>query len=78
MPDGLTFNRVLGKAVLDLLFFIIITTIGLNIIFGIIVDTFAELRDSKVSVKPSYLGFLELMPKKALLMMGGYYCCILL
>ena len=29
-------------------FFIFITTIGLNIIFGIIVDTFSELRDLKV------------------------------
>jgi len=28
-------------------FFIFITTIGLNIIFGIIVDTFSELRDLK-------------------------------
>ena len=31
-------------------FFIFFTTIGLNIIFGIIVDTFSELRDLKVSV----------------------------
>ena len=31
-------------------FFIFITTIGLNIIFGIIVDTFSELRDLKVKV----------------------------
>ena len=29
-------------------FFIFFTTIGLNIIFGIIVDTFSELRDLKV------------------------------
>ncbi|ESO85062.1 hypothetical protein LOTGIDRAFT_60067, partial [Lottia gigantea] len=28
-------------------FFIFITTIGLNIIFGIIVDTFSEMRDLK-------------------------------
>ena len=35
----------LGKFALDFSFFIIITTIGLNIIFGIIVDTFSELRD---------------------------------
>ena len=32
----------------DLTFFIIVTTIGLNIVFGIIVDTFSELRDEKV------------------------------
>ena len=29
-------------------FFIFVTTIGLNIIFGIIVDTFSELRNLKV------------------------------
>ena len=29
-------------------FFVLITTIGLNVIFGIILDTFSELRDSKV------------------------------
>ena len=33
----------------DLTFFIIVTTIGLNIVFGIIVDTFSELRDERVS-----------------------------
>ena len=35
-------------AIFKLSFFIFITTIGLNIIFGIIVDTFSELRDRKV------------------------------
>ena len=32
----------------DLSFFVIVTTIGLNIVFGIIVDAFTELRDEKV------------------------------
>ena len=32
-------------------FFIIVTTIGLNIVFGIIVDTFSELRDERVCVR---------------------------
>ena len=50
VPDDKSFNFHLGKAVFDLTFFIIITTIGLNIIFGIIVDTFSELRDSKWQV----------------------------
>ena len=36
------------RILFDLSFFIVITTIGLNIIFGIIVDTFSELRDEKV------------------------------
>ena len=33
----------------DLSFFVIVTTIGLNIVFGIIVDAFAELRNEKVA-----------------------------
>ena len=35
----------------DITFFIIITVIFLNIIFGIIVDTFAELRDAKKDIE---------------------------
>ena len=41
--------RTSGLRILfDVSFFIIITTIGLNIVFGIIVDTFSELRDERV------------------------------
>ena len=41
--------RVAGLRLLfDISFFIIVTTIGLNIVFGIIVDTFSELRDERV------------------------------
>ncbi|PAA53235.1 hypothetical protein BOX15_Mlig016571g1 [Macrostomum lignano] len=47
VPIGTSFTYHLVKAIFDISFFIIITTIGLNIIFGIIVDTFSELRDSK-------------------------------
>ena len=35
------------KIVLDLLFFILINLVSLNIVFGIILDTFAELRDDQ-------------------------------
>nr|KAG5691423.1 hypothetical protein BaRGS_016339 [Batillaria attramentaria] len=42
-----SFTSALAVSAFDLIFFILITTIGLNIIFGIIVDTFSELRDSK-------------------------------
>lgn len=42
----------------DLTFFIIVTTIGLNIVFGIIVDTFAELRDERVTKLNSNLAVL--------------------
>lgn len=40
----------------DISFFIIVTTIGLNIVFGIIVDTFSELRDERVgtSTQPAH------------------------
>ncbi|XP_076096104.1 inositol 1,4,5-trisphosphate-gated calcium channel ITPR3-like isoform X9 [Mytilus galloprovincialis] len=41
------FKEHLILMAVDLSFFIIVTTIGLNIIFGIIVDTFSQLRDSK-------------------------------
>ncbi len=44
--------KVVGVAALrmlyDVSFFVIVTTIGLNIVFGIIVDTFSELRDERV------------------------------
>ena len=39
----------------DLSFFIIVTTIGLNIVFGIIVDTFSELRDERVTKINSFV-----------------------
>ncbi|KAH3809582.1 hypothetical protein DPMN_137955 [Dreissena polymorpha] len=44
---GNDFPKAVGVTFFDVSFFIIITTIGLNIIFGIIVDTFSQLRDSK-------------------------------
>lgn len=50
VPEERTFNSYIYKVLLDLTFWMIITTIGLNIIFGIIVDTFSELRDNKWQV----------------------------
>ena len=41
-------NTYILRLVYDLSFFIIVTTIGLNVVFGIIVDAFGELRDEKV------------------------------
>ncbi len=41
-------NDARARFFFDISFFIIVTTIGLNIVFGIIVDTFSELRDEKV------------------------------
>ncbi|XP_065924756.1 inositol 1,4,5-trisphosphate receptor type 2 isoform X4 [Magallana gigas] len=41
------YTDVIELTIIDVTFFILITTIGLNIIFGIIVDTFSQLRDAK-------------------------------
>ena len=38
-----------GFLIYHISFFIIVSTIGLNIVFGIIVDTFSELREERVS-----------------------------
>ncbi|XP_064627454.1 inositol 1,4,5-trisphosphate receptor type 1-like isoform X9 [Lineus longissimus] len=46
-PKEATFARFGWIVLYHVSFFIFITTIGLNIIFGIIVDTFSELRDLK-------------------------------
>ncbi|XP_062567417.1 inositol 1,4,5-trisphosphate receptor type 3-like isoform X1 [Saccostrea cucullata] len=40
-------DRVIYVTIFDVTFFILVTTVGLNIIFGIIVDTFSQLRDAK-------------------------------
>ena len=42
-----TKNEYYLRVVFDLSFFLIVVIILLNIIFGIIIDTFAELRDGK-------------------------------
>ena len=36
------------RILFDISFFIIVTTIGVGIVFGIIIDTFTELRDERV------------------------------
>ncbi|XP_035825085.1 inositol 1,4,5-trisphosphate receptor type 3 isoform X3 [Aplysia californica] len=46
-PAGSSFSSFWPLVIYHVSFFICITTIGLNIIFGIIVDTFSELRDLK-------------------------------
>lgn len=43
-PKG---SKYVGKSVHDVLFFIIVNVIALNIIFGIIIDTFSQLRDEQ-------------------------------
>ena len=36
-----------GRILFDISFFVLVTIIGLNVVFGIIVDTFSELREEK-------------------------------
>ena len=40
-------EKYTSRIIFDLLFFIIVIIILLNIVFGIIIDTFAELRDER-------------------------------
>ena len=39
-----------GRLIFGLSYFVIVSTIGLNIVFGIIVDSFSELREERVSL----------------------------
>lgn len=40
-------STYIGRFFFDLTFFLIIIILGLNIVFGIILDTFGQLRDQK-------------------------------
>ena len=46
---GSFFPAYIPQAIFEVSFFAIVTTVGLGVIFGIIIDTFSELRDEKVS-----------------------------
>ncbi|XP_019860520.1 PREDICTED: inositol 1,4,5-trisphosphate receptor-like protein A [Amphimedon queenslandica] len=45
--NGANFNIYLWRAVFDLIFFVVISTISLEVITAILVDTFSELRQEK-------------------------------
>lgn len=55
------FDKAIYVTIFDVTFFILVTTVGLNIIFGIIVDTFSQLRDAKVMF-PSSLRCINISP----------------
>ena len=40
-----------GRAIFDLTFWVVVIIVLLNMVFGIIVDTFAELRQDKQAVE---------------------------
>lgn len=46
------------KVAFDLSFFILINVIALNMVFGIIVDTFSEMRETESSKRKNYFYFL--------------------
>jgi hypothetical protein len=50
-PNGFGFLYFSLRALFDVSFFIIVNIIGLNVVFGIIVDTFQELHDEKTAIK---------------------------
>ena len=49
--DGYSFAETAERSLFDISFFVLITTIGLNVVFGVIVDTFTELRDEKYNIE---------------------------
>mmetsp|Transcript_19552 Transcript_19552/g.58269 ORF Transcript_19552/g.58269 Transcript_19552/m.58269 type:complete len:2305 (+) Transcript_19552:63-6977(+) len=51
LPEVYSFRGPGIRTLFDLSFFILITIIGLNVVFGIIVDTFSELRDEKQQIQ---------------------------
>lgn len=51
LGEALGFDGSEYRIIFDLSFFVIVTIIALNVVFGIIVDTFQQLRDEKSSVE---------------------------
>ena len=50
--NGSNFGIYFWRSIFDLIFFIVISTISLEIITAILVDTFSELRNEKVQTFP--------------------------
>jgi hypothetical protein len=55
-----TSKKFAGRTIFDISFFMLITVISLNIIFGIIIDTFSQLRDAQYERSRLYLQSLRL------------------
>lgn len=43
------FQLLLARTVYDIIFFVVVTTLGLNIVIAILVDRFSEMREETVS-----------------------------
>ena len=61
-------GRYVAKFWFDIMFFILINVISLNIIFGIIIDTFASMRENEDT-----RGMLFLTYRRGF---GKYLCCL--
>lgn len=44
-----SFTVYWARAIFDIIFFVVVTTLGLNIVVAILVDRFSELRSERVS-----------------------------
>merc|ERR1712216_94234 len=55
--DIMTHTLEGNRLILDLLYFLIVLVVLLNVIFGIIIDTFSELRQIKIEKKKDREGF---------------------
>ncbi|EGD74759.1 inositol 1,4,5-trisphosphate receptor type 3 [Salpingoeca rosetta] len=51
IPETFSWRDAGLRVIFDLSFFILVTIVGLNVVFGIIVDTFSELRDEKYQIE---------------------------
>ncbi|KAI8488683.1 hypothetical protein Bbelb_337120, partial [Branchiostoma belcheri] len=58
-PSWVTFEDYAIKLLWDLTFWVIVTTIGLRIVFGMIVDAFVALRNKKAILPPSGVTFVS-------------------
>ena len=63
-------NLFAARVVYDLLFFFVVIIIVLNLIFGVIIDTFADLRSEKQNS--------EEILKNSCFICGGFCICYLL
>ena len=69
------FLTVLAIAAFHIAFFLIITVIALNAIFGIIVDTFSELRDLKVHLTSALIYLFALTLRFSFSSISTFFYC---
>jgi hypothetical protein len=50
-PNTLGFTEPGIRIIFDISFFVVVNVIGLNVVFGIIVDSFSELRNNRYAIE---------------------------